>query len=60
MHFNEGTKAFDVFAYGAACRGVGRDRGTDCNAAVLCNLRGHIADTTNVEVAVFFGEAKLA
>ena len=56
MHLNKCAKGFDIFTNGAAGGVVGRNRGADGNATVFGDLRGDIADSADVKVAVFFAE----
>ena len=58
MDLDEGTKAFHVFAHGAAGGGVRRDRRADGDAAVLGDLGGDIADAADVQIAVLFAKAQ--
>ena len=58
VHFDESTKGFDVLAHGAAGCGIGRDWRANCDPTVFGDFGGDIADTANVQIAVFLGESE--
>src|SRR3989344_5896344 len=59
MDFNEGAMLLYQFAHGAACGGIGRDRGADGYAAILGYLAGDETDASDVQIAMLPGETEL-
>jgi len=58
MHQDESTVGLDQLAHVLAGRVVRSDGRADCDAAILSDLRRDVANTTDVDVAVFFRESK--
>ena len=59
MHQDEATKRLDHCPHVLARRVIGRNRRADSNTAIFRNFGGNIANTANIDVAVFFRKTKL-
>ena len=58
MHENEAAQRFDHGTHLLANRIVGSDGGADRDPAVLGDFRRHVANATDVDVAVLLAEAE--
>ena len=54
MHLDKASVSFDGFTYFRAGGRIRCNRGTDGNAAILCNLTGNEADTLDVDITMLF------
>src|SRR6202140_5067629 len=60
MHQNEAAERLDHLPHCFTSRLIRCNGRADCDAAVLRNLRGNVADAPDVNVAMLFREAKFA
>ena len=58
MHQHEAAEGFNHLTHGFANGIVWSDGRADGNATVFCDLRGHIADAANIDVAMLLGKTE--